>query len=306
MNRARLLWLVLPAAGLIELGLHYWFANRAPTSGDWASLKEPVQRLKTGKELVVVAPRWAEPLARQALGDALMPLRDVARPEDGEYARAIEVSVLGQHASELASWRTASEERHGPFRIRIAENPSPEKVLYDFVDQLAPGRAEVAEVGADGPRACPWRENAPVSNGALGGNPTFPAKRFACGSGEWFFAGVTVIDDQNEYRARRCIWGHPTPVGPLRVRYRAVPVGRTVRGWGGMPWLIFRETKGPPVELEVRLDGQSLGTFVHRDEDGWAGFSFPTGREGGNADVEFEVRSSSTRDRHFCFSAQMR
>lgn len=306
MNRARLFWLVLPAAGLIELGAYFWSANRAPSARDWASLAEPVQRLKTSGELVVVAPRWAEPLARQALGDRLMPLRDVARPDDSEYSRAIEVSILGQRATELASWRTASEERHGPFRIRVAENPSPEKVLFDFVDELGPARARVAELAGDGPKPCAWRENASVSNGALGGNPTFPAKRFACGSGEWFFAGVTVIDDQNEYRPRRCIWAHPTPVGPLRIQYSGVPLGRTIKGWGGLPWLIFRDGNGTPIELEVRIDGQSVGTFVHRDQDGWSGFSFPTGREGGTGDVELEVRSSSTKDRHFCFSAQIR
>jgi len=306
MSRARRLWLVIPAVGLLELGAHQYFATRAPGVEEWEALREPVTRLRQSDELVVVAPRWAEPLARRALGDQTMPLSDVARPDDSGRARAIEVSILGERAPELSTWRTVSEERRGRFSLRVLENPSPEKVLYDFVDHVSPEHVEVSEGAPGMPRPCLWRDNAPVSNGALGGNPTFPKRRFSCSSGDWFFVGVTVIDDNQEYRARRCIWSHPTPSGPLRIRYKSVPLGSTIRGYGGMPWLIFRDGAGEPVELEVRVDGQSIGTASLRDRDGWSGFSFPTGRPGTTADVEFEVRSSNIKDRHFCFSADTR
>ena len=254
----------------------------------------------------MIAPRWAEPMARQALGDALMPLADVARPDESGYARAVEVSILGQHAPELGSWTTGSEERHGRFTLRVLDNPKPAKVSFDFVDHVTPDRVDVSETVGGAPRPCPFRSNAPVSNGGLGGNPTFPAQRFACGSGDWYFVGVTVIDDNHEFRPRRCIWAHPTPGGPLRVRYKGVPLGGVIRGYSGLPWLIFRDGGGAPVELEVKVDGASIGTAVHEDTQGWAPFSFATGRAGQTADVEFEVRTVDNRDRHFCFYADTR
>lgn len=299
----RLLWLAVPLAGSIELGAHFFFASRAPRVEEWARLREPVAALRQAEELVVVAPRWADPLARQALGDALMPLKDVARPDESGYARAIEVSALGERTAELRGWRTVGEQKVGRFTLRTLENPAPERVLYDFADHVKPESLSVSE----GPAPCAWNPRAPVSNGSLGGNPTFPAERFTCPGGEWFFAGVTVIDDNHEYRPRRCIWAHPPPGGPLRLRFRDVPLGQKIRGYGGMPWLVFRDSvNAPPIELEVKVGGASVGTHVHRDEQGWAPFSFETGRAGERAEVEIEVRSASFRDRHFCFQADTR
>ncbi|GMV18218.1 MAG: hypothetical protein HS104_01215 [Polyangiaceae bacterium] len=299
----RLLWLAVPLAGLVELSLHYFFANRAPRVEEWAGLREPVAALRQAEELVVVAPRWADPLARQALGDALMPLRDVARPDESGYARAIEISSLGERAPELRGWRTVAESKRGRFTLRTLENPAPERVVFDFADHVKPEHLSVFE----GQAPCAWNPRAPVSTGGLGGNPTFPAERFMCPGGEWFFAGVTVIDDHMEYRPRRCIWAHPPQGGPLRLRFANVPLGKQIRGYGGMPWLVFRDSVGaPPIELEVRVGGQSIGTYVHRDEAGFAPFSFDTGRQGQSAEVEIEVRSSSAKDRHFCFQADSR
>jgi hypothetical protein len=302
MSRARLLWLGVPAAGVLELALSFFFSHRAPRVEEWPALREPVAALRQHGELVVVAPEWAEPLARQALGDELMPLRDLARPDESAYARAIEISAMGKESPELAGWKAESERRVGRFTVRVRDNPHPETVAFDFVDQLSPEHVRVEA----GTRPCPFRTNAPLSSGGLGGNPTFPARRFACPSGESFFVGVTVIDDDHEYRPRRCIWAHPTPDGPMRIHYRDVPLGAVIRGYGALPWLIFRDGAGAPVELEIRVDGASIGSFVHRDTDGWSGFSFPTGHAGETHDVDFEVRAAEIKDRHFCFQADTR
>jgi hypothetical protein len=298
----RLLWLAVPLVGLAELGAHFHFARSAPRIDEWGALREPVAALRQNAELVVVAPGWADPLARQALGDTLMPLSDVARPDETGYARAIEISALGARAPELLGWRTVSEARHGRFTLRTLENPAPARVVFDFVDAVGPEKLAVFE----GAAPCRWNPAAPVSNGALGGNPTFPAQRFMCPGGDWFFAGVTVIDDDREYRPRRCIWAHPAPGGPLRLVFSGVPLGAKIRGFGGMPWLIFRDGQGAPIELEVKVDGRSLGVHVHRDAQGWAPFSFETGRAGQTASVELEVRSADIKDRHFCLQADSR
>jgi hypothetical protein len=306
MSAARWLWLAVPLAGLVELGLHHHFANAAPRPGEWQTTRAHVSRLRQHGELVVVAPHWAEPWARQTLGDELMPLRDLARPDESAYSRAIEISILDQRAAELAGWRVVTEERHGKFTFRVLENPEPASVKYDFVDHVDPASLEVFELGSGEPRPCPWRTDAPVSNGALGGNPTFPRQRFQCPSGEWFFAGVTVIDDQHEYRPRRCIWSHPPPSGRMLLRFKNVPLGATLRGYAGLPWLIFRDPQGAPVELELRARGTVLGVNVHEDAQGWAGFSFPTRAAGESADVELEVRTRDAKDRHYCFALDSR
>lgn len=300
------LWLAVPLAGLVELGLHFHYASAAPSGPEWETTRAPLTRLRQNGELVVIAPAWAEPFARRALGDELMPLRDVARPDESGYPRAIEVSFMGQHAPELRGWRVASEERQGKFTYRVLDNPKPQKVIYDFVDHIRPEDLEVFELVGDEPRPCPWRTNAPVSSGGLGGNPTFPSQRFVCASGDWFFVGVTVIDDQHEYRPRRCIWSHPPPGGRMRLHFKNVPLGATIRGFAGLPWVIFRDGTGTPVQLEARIGGTSLGVYTHEDQDGWAPFAFATERGGQSADVEIEVRAANNQDRHYCFAADTR
>src|SRR5262245_36261464 len=170
---SRRLWLFVPVLGVIELMAHFVFARRAPRPEDWPKARAPLVELRKDRELVVVAPHWAEPLARQAFGEELMPLRDVARADETSYARAIEVSVLGQSASELSGWRAVSERREGAFRFRLLENPHAAKVRFDFVDGLAPESVVVREPAADELRECRYTPNARVSTGSLPGPPTF-------------------------------------------------------------------------------------------------------------------------------------
>jgi hypothetical protein len=75
-----------------------------------------------------------------------------------------------------------------------------------------------------------------------------------------------------------------------------------------MYWIVERERKGAPVELRVRVDGDEVGTYVHRDGDGWSSFEFPLGAHAGAgaAEVEFRVRSPNYAHRHFCFEADTR
>jgi hypothetical protein len=117
-----LLWLLIPALGLAELGAHAYFSRRAPTVEEWKALEPAVAELRKSDELVVVAPRWAEPLARQALGDRLMPLAQVARPDVAPFARAIEISAMGKRAPELEEWKLVKRVERD-FVLRVRENP---------------------------------------------------------------------------------------------------------------------------------------------------------------------------------------
>lgn len=302
----RYLWLAVPALGLFELGAHFLFAARAPSPPQWREARAPLEALRRPGDLVVVAPSWADPEARYAFGEKLMPLGDVARPDATAYARAIEVSILGQRSLELGGWKEVGRQSHGSFEFRVVENPLSPRVRFDFVEKLGPETVEVFERAGAGSELCAWTANGRVSSGWLFSPPTFPARRFECKGGEAFFVGVTVIDDE-AYRPRRCIWALPTPSGPLRIRFREVPLGRVLRGYGALPWFMMRDVSRVPVELSVRIAGERIGTFVHRMGEGWKKFEFSCGAHAGQTkDVEFEVKSDQVSNQHFCFQADTR
>ena len=301
----RYLAVLVPLAGLCELGAHGYFARRAPSFAAWSVVDAPVRRLRQPGDLVVVAPRWAEPMARRVLGDELMPVADLARPDASRYRTALELSILGQRAPELAGWRELGRETVGKFELRRLENPQPLPVSFDFVDALGPERTSVL-IGEQA-TPCPWADHAPVLAGGLGGHPTFPAHRFQCPLGEFFNVGVTVIADQ-DFLPRRCIWAHPPARGELRIRYRDVHLGEVIAGHGGMYWIIERELSGAPIQLTVRVDGDAVGEVVHQDGQGWASFELGLGAHARapGAEVEFAVSSPDYRNRHFCFEAHTR
>jgi len=303
MGLARFLWLAVPALGLAELGGHAYFAGRPPSLAQWQAVREPVAELRREREVVVVAPDWAEPLARRVLGPEVMPLRDVARPDLTAYPRAIEVSILGRTAAKLEGWATVEERSVGKFRVRVRENPAPAKVCFNFVDHTTRAHAAVFEQGGRVP--CRWREHAPRATGGLHGHLAFPARRFQCSGGARFFVGQTVVDDQ-EYRPRRCIWAHPTR-GSLLIRYRSVPLGRVVRGYGALSWFLMRDGAGTPIEMQIKVNGDTIGHVVHRDQQGYSPFEFSTQQYAGRvADVDFVISSAALQHRHFCFYADSR
>jgi hypothetical protein len=302
LNRRHLLWLLIPALGLVELGAHAYFAKRAPRIDDWRAAAPSVRELRRAGEPVVVAPAWAEPLARQAFGDELMPLAHVARPDMSGFARAIEVSAMGERSIELASWRVAEERSFGRFRLRVLENPKPHSITFDFVERLVPAQVEVFDAPG---RPCRYNPNAATVSGGLGGHPTFPVKRFEC-SGAQHVVAVTVIDDE-DYRARRCIWAPPSPAGPVTLRFRGVALGDRIHGYTGMPWVLARDGVGGTVDLEARVAGESIGRATHPDQRAWVAFDLATGRHAGTtADVELVVTAQVAQNRPFCFYADTR
>ncbi|HEX6766749.1 MAG TPA: hypothetical protein VF103_14745 [Polyangiaceae bacterium] len=304
MSRLGYLWLAVPALGLAELGLHVAFSRRAPSVEEWRELAEPVRRLKRPSDLVVVAPAWAEPIARHALGDGAFPLEQIARADASSFARAVEVSALGARADETRAWRVASEEKRGRFTLRVLENPSPVVPKYRFVDHVRPPELAVAVVTPERETPCSFNEHASVTAGGLHGHATFPRERFQCPGGESSFVGVTVIDDQ-EYLPRRCIWAHPPERGALHLRFRGVPLGSRLRAWAGLSYFLYRDGLGEPVTIAFDAEGRRLGTHRHQDEWGFRAFSFATPEVAGHtSDVEIVVSADSAWGRDFCFVAE--
>ncbi len=299
-----LAWLLVPVIGLTELGLHLFFSSRPPTPEEWQKARGAVVALRRHDELIVVAPHWAEPNARYAFGDSLMPLADVARPDESAKARAIEVSIVGASAPELRGWKLVEEHRSGKLRLRVLENPTPARVRYDFVDRVAD--ASVVDARDDGETPCAWNPAARRSAGGLHGDPAFPSMRHECPGPEWHFVGVTVVEDE-QWRGRRCVWAAPPSGAVLTIRYRGVPLGGVIRGYATLPWWIERERRGTPVEMVVVVDGEQVGSYVHSDGDGWKRFEIPLGAHTGTTgDVEFRVTSRRPHNRQLCFQADTR
>lgn len=296
---------VVALIGLLELGFHLHFARAAPSLDEWTALKPLVSELARSGTLVVISPQWAEPNARFALGEQLMPLGQVARPDESAFERALEISILGENEPALDGWTLDGSRQADKFVLRSWTNPSPARVLFDFVARIEPASASVHVLRADGPEHCPYG-NGKVSNGDLAGHPTFPRRRFICPGPEWSFVGRTVIEDQN-YRPRQCIWAHPSSRGTLEIHFPDVPLGAAITGYGGLPYFFERESHGTPVELTVLAGGQALGTWTHADGEGWKRFEFSTAALAGQrASVDFQVRSRQLRSRQFCFQASAR
>jgi hypothetical protein len=304
MVRKALAWLLVPVVGLTELVAHAYFSTRPPSPEEWKGVRSSVAALRQHDELIVVAPYWAEPNARFAFGDALMPVRDAARADESAYERAIEVSVVGASAPELTAWKVAQEQSAGKFRLRVLVNPSPDHPLYSFLESVA--EASVADSRDGNETPCEYTTTARRSAGGLHGDPAFPAARHVCSGGEAHFVGVTVVEDE-QWHGRRCIWAEPTNAAELVVRYRDVPLGKVIYGYGTLPWWIERELKGTPVEMRIVVGGEKIGTYVHRDGEGWRRFEAPLGAHAGTrADVEFRISSRRPHDRQFCFAADTR
>jgi hypothetical protein len=301
----RYLWFAVPALGLAELCLHVWFAVRAPRIEEWRGLTRAVLAAKRAGEPLVVAPEWAEPLAREAFGDRAFPLAELARADDASAPGFLEVSALGARYAPTRNFRVVSEEHHGRFTLRRLQNPAPVRARFRFLDHVKPNDLEVTLVRGGAEVPCPFTDHARATAGGLHGQVASPSERFVCPGPEPTFVGVTVIDDQ-AFEPRRCIWAAPPPGSVLRLSFGAVPFGSALRGFGGLSYFLFRDSDARPVTLEATSRGVHLGSYTHQDASGWHGFTLPTpSLAGQSARVELSVSApDAAADRHFCFALE--
>jgi hypothetical protein len=303
---AKFLWLLLPLLGLSELIAHVHFAKRFPTAEEWAAVEPDVSALKLPGDLLVVAPRWADPLARRAFGDALMPMRDAARADDTGYRRAIEVAARSESDPEVAGWPIVGERAIGRFVLRTRRNPQYEPIGFVLTDHASPAQLEVTESTAAGNDRCEFTAKGQRSAGGLFGYPAFPRERFVCGAREAEFVGTTIIDDQ-DYRPRRCLWANPGPGGTLSLRFSEVPLKNVIHGYAGLPYFIFRDHGWPALTISVSVEGTELGSYDPLPELGWQPFEFSTAQFRGTVRaVLFRITIADPRERQFCFYADTR
>lgn len=305
--RAKYLWLALPLFGLVELGASVYFSSCFPQLDEWRALQAELARLKQDKDLIVIAPEWAEPLARTAFGDALMPIADVARADEASYRRAIEVAALGDVNPLLVNWPVSTEKRFGKFTLRTRPNPAFHPPSFVLTDHAVPPALSVSERGPSGELTpCRYGTRPPSSASGLLAPPAFPRQRFSCGPVEADFVGTTIIDDQN-YRARRCLWANPAPGGLLSLSFADVPLGEQLYGYVGFSFFRFRDHGWPAVTISFAIDGVGLGSHSHLPESGWQRFEFATAQfRGSPHEVKMEIAGIESRELELCFYAATR
>jgi hypothetical protein len=306
-QHARYLWLAIPLLGLGELGASAYFSHRFPEVDEWRALASEVRALKRGDDLVIIAPEWAEPLARSALTDSLMPIVDVARPDEAGYRRAIEVAALGNENPLVSRWPVVAQRKVGKFTLRTRTNASFEPARYVLSDHASPPDLSVAQRGPEGELTpCRYGTRPPSSMSGLLAAPAFPRQRYACGPAEGNFVGTTIIEDQHD-RARRCLWANPAAGGVLTLTFETVALGQQLYGYIGFPYFRFRDHGWPKVALSFAIDGVVVGTHEHLPESGWQPFRLSTAAyQNTTRKVQIDIAGTDSRELELCFYAATR
>ena len=287
MRRSLLALALLPVLGLVELTLHSYFAGRAPSFDDYASLGRELSKHKTPGVPVVVAPAWAEPMVRQAAPGAF-PIAELTRPDDSAFSGFLEVSLLGARAPELAKHPVESEQRVGPFTLRRHASLHPEPVSFDFVTAVEVGEVEVFTKLGEGLTPCTVATTGHASTGGLHGHVAYPRRRFECLGGR--FVGVTLIEDA-DYRPRRCVLVQAPATGSVLLRFAGVPESRRLVGFHGLSYFLERDDAQVAAQISLREAGQDLGKVAMVGRDGWVRFG--KARPAPSRSLEVEV--SATR-----------
>lgn len=294
---------LVPALGLLELGLHLKQTSSVATEADWKEARSVVAQRVKPSDLVVFAPQWSEPLGRQYFGDELASLERVARPDETRFPRAIEVSMRGARRDELAGWKEVDVARAGPFTIRTLENPSPVTLVDDLLKHVNPNDLAVSRVEGDSETPCTFVRTG-VQSGGLGFGPAIPGERFTCPGGG--FVGLSVTTDP-DYVPRRCIFAPPLGGSTvLRLRFKNVKFGTRLHGHH-TNYVEADHVNGAPVVLSFRAQGKALGRFTRRDGQGWTPFEVDTSDLADQTgELIADISAANSNRRLYCFEADTR
>ncbi len=299
----RYAFLAIPAIGLVELSAHVVQATTTIPEADWTAARDAVKKAAGPEDLVAFSPRWIDPVGREYFKTDLATIAREARPDDARFPRALEVSIRGEHLSELEGWKVEGKERFGKITVTTFDNPSPVTILDDLVAHAAPSRAQVTLVEGGSESDCPWTHGSPQT-GQIGFGPALPADRFVCGRSA--FVATSVIQAL-DYRPHECVY--VPPVGGsaiLRVRFVDVEFGRALHGYQAIAWDAAR-FGSPPVTLVWKTSGRILARLVEQDTDGWKPFEIDTSDLAGQkGDLVAEVSAPSNAHRQYCFQADTR
>lgn len=297
-------FLAVPALALLEVVLHLRQIAGAVPESDWRAARDAVKAMARPDDLVLVAPRWADPVGREYLGSDLLTVEREARADESGFARAIQVSVGRQRAPELADWKRAAEQSVGALTVTTYENPASVRVLDRLLSHEGPERMRVFQEERGREVECTFTRGV-AQAGSLGFGPTIPANKFTCPGGG--FVGVSVIATL-DYTPRRCFYA-PVMSGSagIRIRFQDVAIGRTLHGHHALYVEAERGKSGAPVTIAFSFDQGPLGRFVHQDGEGWKAFDVSTEAFAGQKkELIADISSTDGNRRMYCFEADTR
>ncbi len=299
-----LLWVLVPAAGIVEMAYHARVESRVPRDADWESAAAIVEQGHADGDLVVITPWWASQ-GWKWLG-RFMTVAQMSREDDWGYGRIWEVALPGRHTEEYeAKGKLIQRTRAGRLTVRLWQFPEGPTNVYDFVAALEKD-ASVSMIPGDGrpPEPCSFKPN-PTTG--IVPNSAVQSGKFRCDPRlPWNYVAREVIADLDN-KPRLCLWAHPIEGKRIRIEFGHVPAGRFIEGHTGLKYEADRETAGkPPVFVDVIAGGKIVGTAMHEEGGGWTPFRFDLGAGGTGGSIAFEVHSPMTGMAHFCFSAKLR
>ncbi len=293
------LFAIVPAVAVIELVLHVVQVSSVVPEADWKAARDATKSLVKADDLVIFEPKWADPLGREFFGSDLATLDREAFADVSRFERAIEVSIRGQHAPELAGWRRKEAKSVGAITLTTFENLAYQPTIDDLLLHVNPAQMTVSRVSGDSEQPCPFT-GGPVGTGNLGFGPAIPGDKFSCGASP---VGISVVSDLG-YTPHKCLYAPPNGSGTTRIKFGSVTFGEVLHGHHGLYVEAERARDGAPIQLVFSVGERRLGKMTHTDGDGWKGFELPTPElKGQKGELVAEVSSTSGSRRMYCFEA---
>jgi hypothetical protein len=240
-----------------------------PSDDDWQAARAWVDGQRSSTDLMLIAPRWLDPVGRMHLGDWIS-LDQATRMDSGPYSVLWEFSARGASAPETAGLEVATEKAFGDLTVRRYEKPAA-AVVSDFVTLFSRERVK-GEV--DRPRIVGVSTD-----------------------------GASVAIEEVGFEPHRCVRIIPKPGKTVDVTYENVELGTTLVGYVGLADIFTRRDIREPGRLEVFVGGESAAIVEPGVDDGWVRFEAAT--ESGTGSVRFSV-SAAVPKRLVCFAAEAR
>lgn len=287
-RQARLLLGVLLLLALVSLGLQPGRRHSLPEDDGLAEVARAIEADARPGDAVAVLPAWADAL-RVQLPDGIalhaLPADDAVLLDAPRLWVASFPRVPGAEVDEaverLAARRGAPTVDRSFEPVRLLRFDAGARPRQRFSDRLAAATVQL------GPRPCLWR---PESRR--------PA-RFQCPRGDWNY--VAAETRELDYLPRRCLWAHPVKGAPLTITWTGLTLPEQLEVRGGIIGELALLSGAGEVHLEVRVDGDPVGTLVVPPAPGFHGVTLPlTAREG---TLSFVVTAENDGRRHFCFDA---
>ncbi len=304
-------WLLLLLAAVTELLALPVRTSRVASEQDFRDAAAFMRADHRQGDAIAVAPDWADPWLRWALGDRIS-LADAGRSDLAGYQRLWTVTLRGEDVDATLRSQPDVDRLFGRVRVRRFALPTP-RVTYDFAAHVR--EAEVSRVVRGEHEACPWQTMPPPRGGGLGVGASFPTERFVCDARRpWLFVAPLVLEGL-DLSPRYCLWQHPQGREPVVARCPNVPLQDVLRLEGGLYYEHERDRIRGPVHVKVRFHSgdpsqptvRDAGRMIHVDGDGWKLLEIDTrAQKGQRVGVSVEVSADNPHFRSFCWNATTR